>query len=119
MRRKMMFCPKCKSEFIDGITKCPDCGLDLEETLPSEEFVEFVKVFESSDPMLTALIKSILDEAEIKYFVTGEYMQSILGAKFSFASNADIGNAEFLVSKENEELVRELIRNAEEYKECQ
>nr|MCR5837131.1 hypothetical protein [Lachnospiraceae bacterium] len=33
----MAWCPKCKNEYIDGITKCVDCGIDLVDELPSEE----------------------------------------------------------------------------------
>lgn len=31
-----MWCPKCKNEYVPGITKCADCGVDLVESL--EEF---------------------------------------------------------------------------------
>ena len=108
-----MFCPNCKSEYKAGIIKCIECGVKLVNELPEEkeEFVEFVKVFESSDPLLTALIKSILEDAGIEFFVNGEHMQSILGAKFSFAFGADVGNAEFMVSKEYESVALDLINN--------
>lgn len=33
-----MWCPKCKTEYIDGITKCADCGVDLVEELPSTSY---------------------------------------------------------------------------------
>lgn len=29
-----MFCPKCKGEFIEGITDCSDCGIPLVKELP-------------------------------------------------------------------------------------
>jgi len=109
-----MFCSKCKAEYKPGISHCPECDVDWVETLPPEENVEFIKVFESSDPGLTAIIKSILDGAGIKYFVTGENMQSILGAKFEFAFCANIGNAVFLVKKEDEATVLELLKELPE-----
>jgi len=106
-----MFCPKCKAEFKEGILDCKECDEKLVHELPVDEFVEFVKVFESSDPLLTALIKSILEDAGIEFFVNGEHMQSILGAKFSFAFGADVGNAEFLVSKEHKSVALDIINN--------
>lgn len=32
-----MFCPVCKYEFRRGFTKCNECGVDLVDTLPSED----------------------------------------------------------------------------------
>lgn len=29
-----MICPKCKSEYIDGVVICPDCTIDLVDVLP-------------------------------------------------------------------------------------
>ena len=42
-----MFCPQCKSEFIEGIRICPDCEVDLIVELPPEpapEFVDYVEI---------------------------------------------------------------------------
>ena len=34
----MAWCPKCKNEYREGITHCPDCDIDLvEELLPEQE----------------------------------------------------------------------------------
>lgn len=35
-----MWCPKCKNEYVPGITKCTDCGIDLVESLEEFEAVE-------------------------------------------------------------------------------
>ena len=105
-----MFCPKCRCEFLEGIIDCPECKVPLVAKLPPEEFVEFVRVFESANPNLTVIIKSILDDAKIKYFVKGEHMQNVFGGQLQFTPKAGIGNAEFLVSKEDEEVAKELLK---------
>ena len=25
----MAWCPKCRNEYVEGITNCPDCNMDL------------------------------------------------------------------------------------------
>jgi hypothetical protein len=79
-----MFCPKCRSEFIDGIKKCPECMVGLIEELPPKskkpktpkpQFVEFEEIpvtLCSSDIMI---LKLVLDRENITYYIKGEYFQ--------------------------------------------
>jgi len=72
-----MFCPKCKSEYRKGITKCPECNVDLVDELPPEpkiqykykQFQEVLRTYNAGDVIL---IKSILDAEKIDYFFLGE-----------------------------------------------
>jgi hypothetical protein len=32
----MPWCPNCKTEYLEGIKKCPSCGVELSSELPSE-----------------------------------------------------------------------------------
>ncbi len=53
-----MWCPKCKNEYIDGITTCVDCGCDLVEELPEE-----------IDPDEPQIIGTVADEETGNQFI--------------------------------------------------
>jgi hypothetical protein len=102
-----MFCPKCKYEYIEEIKTCPNCGISLVEKLDDgkdmiPEYVELVTVMYTRDRALIAFVKSILEDAGIKYFVKGE---SLLGL-----GRAAI-DAEVQVEKNDVEVVKELLRD--------
>lgn len=84
-----MFCPKCGAEYRDGFTHCPDCDVDLVKELPQEKpkhqkeeknddktFVPVLSTYNLGD---IALIKSILDNERIEYFLQGENTAYIRG----------------------------------------
>lgn len=74
-----MWCPKCKSEYVQGIVVCPECGIALVDKLPEEELSEkkigsiqyevLLVTYNASD---IPIIKSILDSAGITYYFHGE-----------------------------------------------
>ena len=75
-----MFCPECRSEFIEGINICPECDVTLIDGLPPDlepEFVDFVEILATYNPADIALLKSILDSEDITYFFKGENFQHI------------------------------------------
>ena len=70
-----MFCPTCRAEYRSGVTRCPDCDVNLVEELPPEpepEWVEFEEVLSTYNLADIALIKSILEDAGMKYFFQNE-----------------------------------------------
>jgi hypothetical protein len=70
-----MYCPKCRYEYQEGVTQCPDCGVDLVVDLPpedTEEYIEYTEILETFNPGDVAILKSVLDEEDITYFFHGE-----------------------------------------------
>lgn len=69
-----MFCPKCRYEYKPGINRCPDCDVDLVSSLPPEEEdeVEYsapVAVFETNDSSIMLVAQSLLEAADIQFWV--------------------------------------------------
>lgn len=76
----MPYCKVCRYEYAEGITRCPDCKVELVAELPplEESGVEpgYVKVYVASDEMEARIIASTLEEAGIKTWDRSEYAQS-------------------------------------------
>ena len=75
-----MFCPECKSEFIEGITNCPVCEVGLIDQLPPEpepEFVDYQEILATYNPADVAFLKSLLDSENISYFFKGEHFMYV------------------------------------------
>ena len=100
-----MFCPKCKSEFIDGIKECPECMVGLIEELPPKpklpkpEFVDYEEIPAPLGPAGMSIIKSLLDSEGITYFIKGENYQ------ISFAT------PKLMVQTDQVEIAKELIKD--------
>jgi hypothetical protein len=96
-----MYCPQCGSEYVEGVTECPECRVRLRPEPPREirrkpkEFVEVVYTYNAGD---VALIKSILDSEKVEYLFTGENFLQLFPC---------IQPATLLVRKEHLERARE------------
>lgn len=87
-----MVCPKCKSEFREGITRCPDCECELVSAIdaekPSEvvEFMKPVKVYECETQLDATMIQEALRNESIQNFIrgngSGDYLKIGTGLDF-------------------------------------
>lgn len=110
----MGFCPKCKSTYIEGITVCSDCGVDLVPSLPdnSEEYInteEMEIVFTCSKLYEAEMVKSNLEGAGIEVYVLSQ-------EDTSFPADGDLSIAKVMVrasdAKEAVEIIQSIKNNS-------
>jgi hypothetical protein len=80
-----MFCPKCGTEYVEGVLVCADCDSALVPELGQEYaspcWVDFEQVLTTFNAGDIAVIKSILDGEGISYYFLGEtfnYMEPLV-----------------------------------------
>lgn len=98
-----MVCPECGAKYEEGIHGCPDCRVALVSSLPPRpepEYVDYVTVMETRNPIVLAMVKSVLSSAGIRHFVKGEVLQDLFR----------VGPAEIQVRREDESEARALLR---------
>ncbi len=101
----MPFCPQCKMEYVEGISKCTDCDVALVPELPKGPEHEYenegmVGVFGAKDSFEATIMKGILEEAGIPVwekaevvdwqgsFTTGPLAEEVLAVPESRAQEA-------------------------------
>lgn len=99
-----MICPQCRSEYREGFTECADCHVGLVEAVtPAGDVderpnMELVTVFDSTNPALIGIAKSILEAADFDFLVLGGD-----GAGGVFSGNPLLGHVRLQVDKDREE----------------
>lgn len=78
-----MFCPKCRTEYREGFTKCSDCGVDLVAERPPEEqldYEDWVTVLSTNDRNEVLVAQSALEGAGIPCWANGGELNDLLAA---------------------------------------
>lgn len=74
------------------------------------EPLDLVTIIESSDPTLVALMKALLDEAEIQYLARGEALQNLFGVgQIGTGFNPLIGPVRIEVRRDQADAARALL----------
>lgn len=77
-----------------------------------EDHEKLVTVFETGKEAVAAVVKSILDEAQIKYLAQGEGVQDLFGVGvIGTGFNPITGPVEFKVMPEDAEYAMELLKD--------
>lgn len=109
---KQLICPNCKNglelsddERISGKVHCPECEslidfkADPPKVLSKENYVELLSSFNQGD---IGVIKSILDNSNIDYYVYGENFLSV---------DPLVQPARFYVNEKQKEAAKELLKD--------
>jgi hypothetical protein len=100
-----MFCPVCRSEYVEGVAECYDCRVPLVKELPNpddEPPLEYEEVLQTYNQGDIAVIRSVLDNEEIQYFIRGEIFNLV---------DPLIQPARLHVRKEEAQRARKLLSN--------
>ncbi|HOQ80028.1 MAG TPA: DUF2007 domain-containing protein [Candidatus Cloacimonadota bacterium] len=112
-----MFCPKCKSEYKEGIKVCKKCQIKLVDSLDAQtetvyEYQDLVSVYRPDDAGTMAIAKSLLENEGIKYFVKNERLQELFGVgRFGSGYNAIFGPEIIQVAPEDAEQAKEILQD--------
>lgn len=108
-----MYCPRCRAEYVDGVTECADCGVALQvDPVPPPDLsgeLNLVPVLETGDAIRTALVKSMLEGAQIPYIARNDQLQDLFGFGRLVPVNPVSGPVIFLVPDEYADEARDML----------
>ncbi len=107
----MPYCKVCRHEYAEGITRCPDCDVDLVDELPPEQESSvdqgYVRVYVARDEMEARIIASTLEEAGIKTWDRSQVVHSL-----KWSTVGPLAPEDILVLESDAEKAREVIQQA-------
>lgn len=107
-----MWCPECHGEFTEGITRCPDCDVDLVASEPhaGDPNAKLVTVFRTGETDILPLVRSLLEESQIPFAIQGEELVGIFpSAGVGLAIDPRAHAAEVQVPESRADEARELL----------
>lgn len=107
-----MYCPQCRAEYREGFDRCAECDVKLVAELPPEDHtpVEHVVVFETTEPDVIPVIKSLLDSEEIPYLTEDEVMSNLFPGIMGAFYDSENVQIKFEVPVEYADRARELLQ---------
>ncbi|UCE66115.1 MAG: hypothetical protein JSU85_14900 [Candidatus Zixiibacteriota bacterium] len=84
-----MYCPKCRAEYVEGITECPGCGVSLVAELPTEE---------KHIGLRTLKVATILALIAICYNFAARTLSTFAQELFRIEEAAEFANIGFLLA---------------------
>jgi len=109
----MKHCPECNIEYRDEASICSDCDVALVDGEPEEAAepdLELERVYATGNPALVPIVKSLLDDAGIKYLAKGDAIQDLIGwGRFGGSLEHTATPFEFLVAPDDVDAARAIL----------
>lgn len=112
----MAFCPNCRSEYVDAVTVCAECGVALVDALPSKTIdpnVELVQVYRAQGELDAQVVRSLLEANAIDCMLSGESVRLTHGITVD-----GLAEVKILVRAEDAERARDVISASDYSLEC-
>ena len=114
----MPFCPRCRSEFVEGTTTCEDCHVSLVSGSPSEEGpirsdADLVEIWRTQGEMNAQLVRSLLEGSGIPSMLSGETLRLTHGLTID-----GLALVRILVRAEDTARASEIIASIEGIRKC-
>jgi len=110
-----MYCPKCRTQYIENIKECSDCQVPLVEKLPEEtplEKIKWVALTPLAGEVYAEMVEEVLQKMDIPNFTKSDWATSA----FNISSANLVGaKVTIFVPEENHDdaaqLIEELLGN--------
>ena len=108
------FCPSCKYEYVPGITKCPDCRVDLVDELAAAPSPQPQQQSEWADLVTVAGFRFDVEAQAAKLRLESYNIRSVLSNEVIAQVNIGIsmisGGIQLMVNREDAQRAREALR---------
>ncbi len=111
-----MYCPKCKSEYIEGYTHCKKCDVDLVDELPEEPHEHKAKdnYLPSIDPVAVKYVSNAVDAEMMMEILRNEGIPCFrksreAGGYLSISMGFSIFGEDIYVDKENAQAALDIL----------
>ena len=104
-----MYCPKCRTQYIENIKECSDCKIPLVDELPEEtplEKIKWVALTPLAGEIYAEMVEEVLQKMDIPNFTKSDWATSA----FNISSANLVGTkVTIFVPEENHDEAAKLI----------